>query len=301
MSRDYRKESDDGELSEEQAELLDLLLDEEEETGLSPQLVALQPEGSKPPLFFVGFTHYRNLAQYLSNDRPFYGLLTRELRLETYENRVEQMATEHVADIRTAQKEGPYYLGGFCFGGLVAFEMARKLVAQGDRVAFVGLIDISNPATWSQESMSIMDKIRKHRTRYRERGKNYPQAWMKKRFKFELMRIKNVVQKWAAKGYSYAGKSIPMKLRGALRASADGEAASTYLPQYYPGSVTVFRGEGLRQESLERQDGDPTLGWGKVANETRVVDIPGFHGQAFEEPNVGVLAELIECEIHRAE
>jgi thioesterase domain-containing protein len=209
------------------------------------------------------------------------------------------MATEHVADIRTAQKEGPYYLGGFCFGGLVAFEMARKLVAQGDRVAFVGLIDISNPATWSQESMSIMHKIRKHRTRYRERGKNYLLTWLKKRFRFERMRVRNVVEKWIAKSYAYVGKSIPMKLRGALRASADGKAASTYAPQYYSGSVTVFRGEGLRHELKGCQDSDPTLGWGKVASETRMVDIPGVHAQVFEEPYVEVLAKMIEQEVER--
>src|SRR4030095_6864448 len=108
-------------------------------------LVPIQPNGSKPPLFCIhaGGGHvlfYRDLARRLGSDQPFYGIQARRLRgRQVAHSSVEEMAAHYIEEMRTVQPNGPYYLGGSSFGGLVAFEMARQLDAQGAEVALVAL------------------------------------------------------------------------------------------------------------------------------------------------------------------
>jgi thioesterase domain-containing protein len=89
---------------------------------------------------------YIELAQCLGPDQPFYALQARGLdpRSEPFED-IEEMAAEYVRAIRTVQPQGPYRLGGWSFGGTVAFEMARQLRAAGDRVELLALLDSWSP------------------------------------------------------------------------------------------------------------------------------------------------------------
>ncbi len=95
----------------------------------------IQPLGSKPTFFCVhggggNVLIYRELARYLGEDYPFYGLQARGLEGGgDYLTTTEAMAESYLREIRELQPEGPYYLGGFCMGGQVAFEMAQRLVA----------------------------------------------------------------------------------------------------------------------------------------------------------------------------
>src|SRR5207237_6398881 len=75
-------------------------------------------------------------------DRPVYGLQARGLDAsEEPQNRVEDMAATYLEAVRAVQPEGPYAIAGYSLGGLIAFEMARTLAAQGDEVEWLGLID----------------------------------------------------------------------------------------------------------------------------------------------------------------
>lgn len=109
-------------------------------------------QGSRTPFFCVhaiggAVFSYVELAQSLGPEQPFYALQARGLegRGEPFEN-LEEMAAEYVRTIRTVQPEGPYRLGGWSFGGAVAFEMARQLRAAGARVDLLALLD-----SWSPE------------------------------------------------------------------------------------------------------------------------------------------------------
>src|SRR5690606_40388120 len=89
--------------------------------------------------------NYRRLAMEMSTDMPIYGLqalgldgCTRPLE------RIEDMARRYVAEIRTVQPAGPYYLAGGSMGGMIAYEMAQQLTAAGEEVALLGLIDTSS-------------------------------------------------------------------------------------------------------------------------------------------------------------
>jgi acyl-CoA synthetase (AMP-forming)/AMP-acid ligase II/thioesterase domain-containing protein/acyl carrier protein len=118
-----------------------------ERQGPSPCVIPIQRKGTRPPFFCVSHLQgevlvFRNLARRLGDDQPFYGIQAvgvdgRQAPL----TRIEDMAAHFIREIRTHQPAGPYYLGGYSFGGIVAYEMTRQLKAQGEDVAILALLD----------------------------------------------------------------------------------------------------------------------------------------------------------------
>ena len=115
-------------------------------------LVAIQPEGPRPPLFCVhpvggNVLCYFELARALGTEQPFYGLEARGFEPgEPPCRSLEEMAALYLQAIRAVAPEGPYHLLGWSFGGNVAVEMARQLVERGERVALLALLDSYNAA-----------------------------------------------------------------------------------------------------------------------------------------------------------
>ena len=110
-------------------------------------LVPIKPEGNNSPLFCMhaaggNVLFYRDLANELDAEQPVYGLQARGVadKSETAHENVAEMATEYLNEMRTVQPVGPYKLCGSSFGGLVAFEMACQLEANGEDVALLGSI-----------------------------------------------------------------------------------------------------------------------------------------------------------------
>jgi len=110
-------------------------------------LIPIRPTGTELPLFLIhpgggGVDYVRNLAPYIDTAVPIYGLEATGLQpgqqpLET----IEEIAASYVYWIRQAQGRGPYRLGGWSLGGIIAFEISRQLAEVGESVAFVGFID----------------------------------------------------------------------------------------------------------------------------------------------------------------
>jgi amino acid adenylation domain-containing protein len=118
--------------------------------GAGP-LVPIQPHGAGRPVFFVhaaggNVVGYAELGRHLGRGQPFYGLQSRGLDGdEAPHERVEAMAADYLAEIRAVQPVGPFRLGGWSMGGVVAFEMARQAEAAGDAVELLALVDPSPP------------------------------------------------------------------------------------------------------------------------------------------------------------
>lgn len=110
-------------------------------------LVPLQPHGARPPLFLVhgwGGDVYAfvELAQRLAPEQPVFGIQAVGLGGKVARHiTIESMAAHYVAEIRAFQPEGPYFLGGYSLGGLIAFEVAQQLQQQGKQVAVLALLD----------------------------------------------------------------------------------------------------------------------------------------------------------------
>jgi phthiocerol/phenolphthiocerol synthesis type-I polyketide synthase E len=137
------------------SELTEVLRSKAQPVGWSP-LVTVQSNGSRAKFFCVhgaggNVFIYRDLAKLLGPDQPFYGLQSRGLDgKEELQSTVADMARVYVDAVQRVQPHGPYFLGGYCMGGTVAYEMAQQLSAKGEQVGMVALFDT---ADWSQVAM----------------------------------------------------------------------------------------------------------------------------------------------------
>ena len=121
-------------------------------------LVSLQPQGTSPPLFFVhpvggSVLCYRELAGRLGSAQPFFGIEASE---EGGGGTLEEMAAGYIAAIRGVRREGPYFLGGWSLGAVVAFEMARQLAQAGEQVPLVAMVD-APPAQPEERRLGPLD------------------------------------------------------------------------------------------------------------------------------------------------
>jgi len=115
------------------------------------RVLPVQTEGGRRPFFFLhgdwtgGAFYCFALARACGTEQPFYVLEPYTFSRKDGAPTLEVIAGAHIDAMRAVQAQGPYRLGGFCNGGLLAYEMARQLEAQGDQVEFLGLVNPSEP------------------------------------------------------------------------------------------------------------------------------------------------------------
>ena len=246
-----------------------------------PRLAEVQPNGSRPPLFWVhAELRFRSVARNLGFDQPVLGLQLGETgRLAT----VGAMASYHIETIRERQTHGPYHLAGFCAAGLVAYEVAQQLMAAGEEVALLALVDTPGPVRRSRRQ-----NWHEHAVRFlaadRARWKQLAERAHALRRLFER-RVWHLLYRY---GLPFEGL-----MRESIRRSAPDEflpviaAARSYTPQVYPGRLTLFR-RPLEELDLG-QNGD--FGWsGMALGGLDIVEIPTSHVDMPEDPIVA--AEL---------
>jgi amino acid adenylation domain-containing protein len=283
--------------------LASLLRRETDVTARSP-LVPIQTRGSGRPFFCVhpvsgNVLCYRALARRLGARQPFYGLQARGLDDDDDEpqTQVEAMACDYLEAVRGVQPHGPYLLGGWSVGGLIAFEMARQLQAQGEEVRLLALLDTTAPnaqaGTKVIDDASLPASFALHLglspAQIQDVADALSEAQTEDYMSFMLERAK-------------AANIIPhdmslAHLRQRYRVfKANIDAARSYRPANYPVSVALFRAEERDSDTQT----DATLGWSRLGLEhIEVYDTPGSHLTIMQEPYVSVLAErLAECITH---
>jgi amino acid adenylation domain-containing protein len=264
-------------------------------------LVAIQPGGSKPPFFCVhahdgGVLFWRDLARHLGLDQPFYALQPQGLDgRQPPHSRIEEMAAHYIKEIRALQPEGPYFIGGHCIGGLMAFEMAQQLRAQGESIALLALVDAFAPR---REGLARAPRLRRYRQRAirlyeRTVGLHIGNLRFLEAGE-RLAYVKAKINKALYKFYMTGGAAwLPAARNRRSILSAGSEAARHYQPKIFPGKITLFRAAELGGGITH----DPQMGWGRLAGagvETHI--IPGYHAHIVLEPRVRLLAkELMAC------
>jgi thioesterase domain-containing protein len=258
-------------------------------------LVPIQPGGTRPPFFCVhgvgsNVLCFRELAQLLGPDQPFYGLQPVGLDGKRPPlTRVEDMATRYVGAIREVQPQGPYRLGGLSFGGMVAYEMAQQLSAQGQQVALLAFLDAIGPA----HNQSAAGRLAFHVRTFCRLGPRHKLAYAWER----LTGLWPLAYKvyWKLLGRRRAapgsGDGLPRTLEN-LR-MANHQAREAYRPRPYPGQLTLLR---AREQPLVYA-ADCYLGWANLAvGGIEVHDVPGGHEAIVHEPHVTALsAKLAAC------
>ncbi len=134
---------------------LSAILDRRRDPVQHPAVVPVQPRGSRPPLFWVrGGSFLLPLARRLGTDQPLLGIHLPPAdagKLATPYT-LEDIARALIVRMREVQADGPYYVAGLCVNGVIAYEIARQLTAQGHEVALLGLFDAQNPAFYQDFS-----------------------------------------------------------------------------------------------------------------------------------------------------
>jgi aspartate racemase len=234
-------------------------------------LVAIQPKGTKPPLFCVhghmGEIFYCwNLAHCMGPDQPLFGLRAKGLGGELPHHTVEEMAAHYLREIRAMQACGPYFLSGYCLGGMVAFEMARLLEHEGEEVALLMLFNAPAPGglegwplRWSYLSKRVGHELGKLRTlRTREKlvilgHKTLALASL------VIGNFKAAV--WGALPASITSREGRERQRWLSVADINVAAAKAYRPGAYAGQITLFSTKELA--SLYAIDAE--AGWASLA------------------------------------
>jgi thioesterase domain-containing protein len=262
-------------------------------------LVPIQSRGSRAPFFAVHgddgqIFFYRSLARILGSSQPFYGLQSqgldgRPIRCES----IGEMAADYIEEVRGLQPQGPYFLGGYCFGGVVAFEMAQQLQAAGEEIALLVLFDAPNPARpprpykfierfklcWHEASL-----IPRHaRLRYfLRRGSDKIGASLSKGAE-QIPRI-------LSRPKHLAAEPLPGDLRALHIQMIHNHMMKSYRPRLYGGRITLLRAAN----PTGNYEFSSHLGWSNVAKEgVEIYSIPGSHETMFLEPHVQVVAEKL--------
>ena len=257
----------------------------------STPVVAIQPRGTKLPLFVISgiggnVIKYHRLAFHLGEDQPIYGLLPRGLDgKEPFHTRVEDMAAYYVSAIRGMQPEGPYRIVGYSFGGVVAFEVAQQITAQGDSVGFLGFFDTIE---WHymekvNRSLNPAQRLQIYRARLGDALSSEDQFTNLR----ELIKRKLTHMRSQLRGASGRDAAPPA---GATLEEVNTMAGAHYYPKVYPGTLTIFRSTTRRVE----EGNDESLGWGELAKGVQIHHIASNHLNILQEPSVKLLSEKLK-------
>lgn len=280
-------------------EQLASLLVQKPESTPRRSLVMIQPGSDKPPLFCIhavwgNVLFYRQLAPYLRTDRPFYGLQARGLDGGIPCTSVTSMAAHYIQEIRTVQPNGPYFLGGYSFGGVVAFEIAQQLYAQGQEIALLAVFDTPAPSH-SQPTSDANFPSPSPISRMFFHWRNFFSLKIKDRktYVWERLEYHLTVGKLSIfyRFYLRFFRRSLQDLRLLDIAAANNQARKSYVPQVYPGRLTLLRAS---HKAVGLED-DFELGWGAmVAGGIETYEIPGSHTDMMTEPQVRLLGEKLQ-------
>ena len=294
-------------------------------------LVPIRPAGDGAPFFCVhpagGIVYcFGDLARELGPDRPFFGLEAAGLDGERAPlASLPAIAARYVGAILAAHPAGPYHLGGWSLGGLIAFEMARQLRAAGHEVATVALIDAQAPPAERRppaETLALAARLRGLGEGVEALGLIESDedaaalaevaAELAAGFGGDVGKLFDHLRGLPAEAqrelilkafgidrvyHLEAGPERVARLWEVLRANF--LAGARYNPEgAYPGRVTLFRA-GVRAADRKA---DKAMGWKRLAaGGVEVVDVPGDHASILAAPGVKVLAKHLRAAIRSAE
>lgn len=244
-------------------------------------LVPIHPSGDLPPFYFVSGAGghvliFESLAKHLGSNQPVYALQPPGLDGKTsFLTRLEDVAAHYLREIKAVQPHGPYFLAGYSFGGIVTFEMAQQLVANGDKVGLLVLLD----TTWrywekSKPASTFGGMVRHYGRRVADLFRS-PE---------ELVDvIGNRTHMALRKVFRAIGRPLPL---GSVE-DANWFAVTNYEAKPYPGRLVLIR-------CSERPGHkDDLFGWRNLSSGIDVKDTPGNHMTIVKEPNVRYLGQIL--------
>ena len=258
--------------------------------GAWASLVELQPHGARPPLYFIHSTPgdllgYMHLISLLGHDQPCFGFQSLGLKeKEKAHVRVEEMANFYVQQMISFQPEGPYYLAGWCYGGIVAAEMAIQLRERQRRVAMLALIETPFPKSSFGQRHYYADRLLGLLKMGPRQWLRYVRNNLKYRLKVKRGEIDNLFSLHLSQG-PLANRDHVYRLN--TRAE---KQYRMHAPPLCP--IRLFNGAEVKEGFIP----DPQNAWKKTGDDIEEFFVPGNHLTVLKEPNVRILAkELAGC------
>ena len=288
------------------------IAEHEEDLAKDPVLVLLNEKGTRPPVFFThgvsgSLIWLTNVLPLLEPDQPAYGLQSVGLHPDSEpDTTIEAMATRYLRAIQSVQPSGPYYLGGFCFGGVVAYEIARQLEQRGEKTALLAIIDGFLPDL-VQRKRPFFDPLRLQIIResapYWVQGYEEFGGWQLRERVFSKFGRGHGPQQDNNQRNTYNDPegSLDVAFMADYAATKreirrqiveiHHRAADAYSPQAYGSQITLFHARLLGVRHALSGPIDPRRGWDRLAKggvSTRPV--AGSHTGLLKNPNVSDLA-----------
>ena len=306
-------------------ELAVMLQVPQEATSFDSIITLKAGNSSSTPLFLVhdadGETIlYLNLARHLPAEQTVYGIRPYDRSgSPILHTRFSEIVEQYIQEIRQVQPQGPYLIGGLCAGGVLAFEIACQLQAQGEEVPLVAIIDAINPQGTSYRSdRASQERKQGFLKALQQQQSSNPVKSALKMFQISLSKASNFVTYEISKRAEQTSNNLRIKI---LRYCLDRHLAipkfcqhiplrhiytfaeADYQPSIYQGQLTLWRAtEKLDVDNPMIDDTpatwevhDPLLGWSDRATEGVVAhDIPGGHSSMLQEPHVQTMARLLQ-------
>ena len=232
---------------------------------------------------------YRDFAQRLKTDRTIYAVESPSISESGWAipDTLEEVAAEYLKAIRTVQPTGPYWIAGYSFGGVAAFEIARQLEDAGDDIETLLLYDIPNPSIASQTG--ALTRIKKFWQRQEDSGKRMKVAKLTKRTLEAVRdRAKTEIENRIARGKSdETGSAFWRHTKARERHMLIEES---YVPQKLQGPLRLVSATGNGSKFRV----DKQMGWGFVSDNLKVWEVPGVHLELFNAEFVSGMLESTE-------
>jgi len=252
--------------------------------GVPPEnwspIVPIQPEGTNRPFFCVhpgggNVLCYLGLSKWLGGDWPFFGVQCPGIDgVREPLHTAEEMAREYVAALMRVQPRGPYALGGWSVGGVLALEMAQQLTAAGHRVAPLAIFD--SGALYACAILTAM----------------FPKGEMGT---LDWLRMPGDQQVAEFRRRSAPARLVPDNADDALAGriarlfASNMRALLNYSPRPYAGRIVLFQAS----EAIVKKRFEPRYEWPRLCEHVEVLEVPGNHLTMIYEPHVRVLAEKL--------
>ncbi|MFO7755229.1 MAG: thioesterase domain-containing protein [Bacteroidales bacterium] len=234
-----------------------------------PNMMPVNTEGTRVPLILLhaGEANY-SLSKHLGKDQPFYGFFYIGSEGENIRYRsIESFAAEYVKQLRRIVPEGPYILGGFSMGGILAYEMSMQLKKMGEKVPGLILVDCEIPRYRKDLRTGVKKKLRNIYDYFYYRGKH---------LLYNLLRPVNV--------------KVPAKFRKQYILWIYSRLMKKYTPvRHYDADLLLFRTEANNSPNKY-------LGWDRLAENIELVEIKGDHGLMYTATgSISILKEKISA------
>lgn len=256
-------------------------------------LVLLEPGADTTPLFMVhgvggSAMELLPLARRLRADRPVYALQGRGFDADDAPHlRVDDMVRDYLVAVRSVQPHGPYLLAGYSFGGLVAYEMGRRLAATGEEVALLALLDTSVPEQHWSRAAWVEYFFRRLRCGLRELGTRNLRDWAPLCLELASALIERLRRRrFSAERLADVPGGPDALPEQVLRVRRAGFAAAlAQPPRPSTLSLTLFRSDLNASHAC-----DPALVWRRLVPTLDIYDVPGTHANMILSPQVDLLA-----------